>query len=141
MADKIFLDSNIWLYLFLQDETNKYKIAEEYISTNSDNTMFITYQVINEVTNQLLRNNFNETIVKENIEYMYRICTIHNFSKEIVMLASSLREKYAFSFWDSMIVAGALNSGCGTLATEDMHDGLKIENMITKNIFKVRHTF
>jgi predicted nucleic acid-binding protein len=136
MADKVFVDSNIWLYLFLQDKTDKYKIAEEFISKNADNLMFISYQVINEVTNQLVRNKFSEEVIKENIEYMYKICTIHNFSKEILLSASSLREKYSISFWDSIIIASALNSGCNTLATEDMHDGLKIGNMVVKNIFK-----
>jgi predicted nucleic acid-binding protein len=136
MADKVFIDSNIWLYLFLKDETDKYKIAEEFISKNAENPMFITYQVINEVTNQLVRNNFNEEIIKENIEYMYKICTIHNFSKEVLLSASTLREKYKFSFWDSIIVASALSSGCNMLATEDMHDGLKIENMMIRNIFR-----
>ena len=136
MTDKIFLDSNIWLYLFLKDELNKYKIVEKYILENSDTPMFISYQVINEVTNQLLRKDFSETIIKENIEYLYKICTIHNYSKDIILLASSLREKYSFSFWDSMIVASAINCGCSTLASEDMHDGLKIDNMIIRNIFE-----
>jgi len=86
----------------LQDETDKYRIAEEFISKNADSP-------------------------------------IHNFSKEILLSASSLREKYSISFWDSIIIASALNSGCSTLATEDMHDGLKIGNMVVKNIF--RQTF
>jgi predicted nucleic acid-binding protein len=136
MADKIFIDSNIWLYLFLQDDSNKYKVAEQYILENKNSLMFISYQVINEVTNQLIRNNFNEIIIRKSIDYLYKICTIHNFSRDILFLASSLREKYSFSFWDSMIVSGALNCGCTILASEDMQDGLKIGNMTIKNIFK-----
>jgi len=136
MVDKIFIDSNIWLYLFLQDEYNKFEIAKKYITENAENSMSISYQVINEVTNQLLRKKFDETIIKRNIEYLFKICTIHNYSKEIVLLAFSLRGRYSFSFWDSMIVASALDSGCNILASEDMHDGLKIDNMIIHNIFK-----
>ena len=136
MADRIFLDSNIWLYLFLRDEANKYKIAEKYLIENSDSPLFISYQVINEVTNQLKRKDFSETIIRNNIEYLFKICTIHNYSKEIVLQASSLREKYLFSFWDSMIVASAVNCGCNILASEDMHDGLKIDQMVINNIFK-----
>jgi predicted nucleic acid-binding protein len=136
MIDKIFIDSNIWLYLFLQDNSNKYKIVEKYISENDNSLMFISYQVINEVTNQLVRNNFNETIIKKNIDCLYKICTIHNFSKDELFLASSLREKYLFSFWDSMIVSSALTCGCTILASEDMQDGLKIDNMSIQNIFK-----
>ena len=136
MADKVFIDSNIWLYLFLQDESNKYKIVENYIMENSDNPIFISYQVINEVTNQLIRKGFSETIIKKNIEYLYKICTIHNYSKEIILLASSLREKHSFSFWDSMIVASAINCGCNILASEDMHNGLRIDNMVIVDVFK-----
>jgi predicted nucleic acid-binding protein len=136
MADKIFIDSNIWLYLFLQDESKKFKVSEQYILENINSPIFISYQVINEVTNQLLRNNFNETVIKKNIEYLYKICTIQNFSKEIILSASSLREKHSFSFWDSMIVSSALNSGSSILASEDMQNGLKINNMTIVNIFK-----
>jgi len=136
MADKVFIDSNIWLYLFLQDETNKSKIAEEYISKNANNSIHISYQVINEVSNQLVRNDFKEDIIRESIEYMFKICTVCNFSKEIILSASSLREKYSFSYWDSIIIASAASSGCDILATEDMSDELKIGRMVIKNIFK-----
>ena len=57
-------------------------------------------------------------------------------SHEILVYASILREKYSFSFWDSMIVATSLNCGCNVLASEDMHAGLKIDNMTILNIFK-----
>jgi predicted nucleic acid-binding protein len=52
------------------------------------------------------------------------------------MLSFALREKYSLSFWDSIIVASALHSNCTVLASEDMQDGLKIDNMIIDNIFK-----
>jgi predicted nucleic acid-binding protein len=51
------------------------------------------------------------------------------------MLAFTLRGKYSLSFWDSIIIASALNSNCNILASEDMQDGLKIDNMIINNIF------
>jgi predicted nucleic acid-binding protein len=44
------------------------------------------------------------------------------------MVAFDLREKYSLSFWDSIIVASALNSNCNILASEDMQDGLRIKN-------------
>jgi len=136
MTDKIFIDTNIWLYLFLQDSSCKYKIVEKYFYENDKSLMFISYQVINEVTNQLVRNSFNESVIRENIDYLYKICIIHNFSKDTLFLASSLRERYSFSFWDSMVVSSAINCGCSILASEDMQDGLKINNMIIRNIFR-----
>jgi len=136
MIDKIFVDSNIWLYIFLKDDKKKFEITEKYFEQNNSNSTFIiSYQIINEVSNVMLKRKFTETEIRGAINFMYNIRTIHNFSKEIIMLASTLREKYTFSFWDSLIAANALNAGCNILATEDMHNGLKIENMTIKNIF------
>jgi predicted nucleic acid-binding protein len=137
MTDKIFIDSNIWCYLFIKDEHEKYKIAEKFISDRAGDSIFvISYQVINEVTNKLIQKNLDSEIIKENVHYMYKICTIQDFSKDIIMLSFVLREKYSLSFWDSIIVASALHSNCTVLASEDMHDGLKIDNMIINNIFR-----
>jgi len=136
MTDRIFIDSNIWCYLFFKDENEKYQIAEKFISDYADNSIFvITYQVINEVTNQLIKKKFSEEKIKENFQYMYEICTIQDFSKDIIMSASSLRQKYSLSFWDSIIVSSAIISNCSILASEDMQNGLKIKNTIIKNIF------
>jgi predicted nucleic acid-binding protein len=136
MTDRIFIDSNIWCYLFINDEHEKYKIAEEFISSKTNNSIFvISYQVINEVTNKLIQKKLKEDTIKENLQYMYKICTIQNFSKDIIMLAFTLREKYSLSFWDSIIVASAMNSNCNILASEDMQDGLRINNMVINNIF------
>jgi predicted nucleic acid-binding protein len=34
-TDKIFVDTNVWVYLYLHDDEEKYKIAEEYLSGNN----------------------------------------------------------------------------------------------------------
>ena len=42
----------------------------------------------------------------------------------------ALAERYNFSVYDAMIVAAALRAGCTTLWTEDMHDGLVVEDRL-----------
>jgi len=137
MQNKIFIDSNIWLYLFLQDDNEKYKTTEEYLLRNNLNSTFIiTYQVINEVANILLKNNFTEAKIRENIEYLFKVCTLQELSKEILLIASSVREKHSISFWDSIIIGSALFAKCDILVSEDMQDGLLIDNqLLIKNIF------
>jgi predicted nucleic acid-binding protein len=44
--------------------------------------------------------------------------------------ASVLREQYAFSFWDSLIVSSALQADAVILYSEDMQDGLVVENRV-----------
>jgi predicted nucleic acid-binding protein len=137
MTDKIFIDTNVWVYLYLHDDKEKYKIAEEYLLKNNPNAVFIiTWQIINELSNTLLRYKYNESEIRKYIEQLCKTCTIQDFTKEIVLTAASLREKYSFSFWDSIIVGSALFSECNLLISEDMQNGLTVdEKLIIKNIF------
>jgi predicted nucleic acid-binding protein len=137
MTDKVFVDTNVWVYLYLHDDEEKYKIAEEYLLENNPNVVFIiTWQIINEVSNTLLRYQHAESEIRKYIEQLCKVCMIQNFTKEIVLTASFLREKYSFSFWDSTIVGSALFSECNTLISEDMQHGLNVEEkLLIKNIF------
>jgi predicted nucleic acid-binding protein len=54
--------------------------------------------------------------------------------ESILLEASQLRQEYALSFWDSMIVACALAADAQILYSEDMQDGLMIrETLEIKN--------
>ena len=136
MTDKVFIDSNIWVYLFSDDKNHKAKVAKKFIADNSISSVFVTScQVVNEVCNVLKRYGLAEERIRVVIENMTNICLMQDLSKEICLLASTLREKYSFSFWDSIIVATAKTAGCGLLISEDMHDGLAMDRLRIKNIF------
>jgi predicted nucleic acid-binding protein len=54
----------------------------------------------------------------------------------ILLDGSQLRQEYALSFWDSMVVACALAADAQILYSEDMQDGLIIrETLEIKNPF------
>jgi predicted nucleic acid-binding protein len=47
-----------------------------------------------------------------------------------------LKERYGYSFWDSLILAAAMESGCENLYSEDMQHGRIIEgSLIIQNPF------
>jgi len=58
---------------------------------------------------------------------------------DTVEKALQLKEHYGFGYYDSLIVASALGSGCKYLFSEDMSDGqvidnnLEIVNVFTRN--------
>jgi len=136
MTDKLFIDSNVWIYLFTNEDNNKCKIAEHFIQENSFNNILVTsYQVINEVTNVLKRKKYIESKIRFIIEGISNICVIQDYSKVILLLASELREKHHFSLWDSLIVSCASISGCRFLISEDMQNEMKIRKLTIKNIF------
>ena len=136
MIDKVFVDSNVWVYLFSDDSSHKSKIAEEFIINTTIKSAFVTScQVVNEVCNVLKRHGLAEDKIRTVIDSITNICLIQDISKEVCLLASTLRERYSLSFWDSIIVATAKTAGCGLLVSEDMHDGLAVDKLRIRNIF------
>lgn len=48
----------------------------------------------------------------------------------------ALKKRYGYSYWDSLILASALESECSVVYSEDMQDGQSIEQTLTiKNPF------
>jgi len=128
MKDSIFLDSNIFLYAFSTKDLTKQKTASLLVLK----PLTISTQVINEVSNNLLKKlQFSNDDIAVFVEDCYIRYSIIGFTKNIFTKASELREKYNFSYYDSLIVSSALLSHCTTLYSEDMHDGLVVENHLT----------
>jgi predicted nucleic acid-binding protein len=58
-------------------------------------------------------------------------CDVHVVTAETVVLALRLGERYHHSYFDSLILAAALECGCDMLASEDMQNGLVVESTLT----------
>lgn len=70
----------------------------------------ISAQVLNEVGFNLLRKlSFTEENTISFLSSLADLYKVIPINKEIHILASSLRQKYKFSYWDSLIVAAALD--------------------------------
>ena len=55
---------------------------------------------------------------------------IEALTEETYDLGRQLAARYGLSVYDAMIVASALLAGADTLYSEDMHDGLLVENCL-----------
>jgi predicted nucleic acid-binding protein len=129
-AGGCFIDTNIWLYAFtVGNELEKTARAKRLIETRS--AVFVSTQVINEVCVNLIKKaHFSEPQVQQLIESFYAKYVVIEFSKSLLLKASTLREQHAFSFWDSLIVASALATNAMVLYSEDLQDRLVVENRL-----------
>ncbi len=128
MKDSFFVDSNIFLYAFCDKDLDKQIIASKIIQDDS----VISTQVINEVSNNLLKKlMFSNNEIENFIKSCYLRYTIMNFSQEVFILASNVREKYAISYYDSLIVATALTAEVKFLYSEDMQHNQIINKQLT----------
>ncbi len=131
-ADRVFLDSNIWLYAFMQgSEIGRRDVAADLISRKTQ-TIIVSHQVINEVcVNLLKKGGASEKLVKGLIhDFFCRYAPVGN-DEACLMRASDLRGSLSLAYWDSLIVASALENRCSILYTEDMQHGQVIDQLLT----------
>ena len=85
MIEKIFVDSNVWIYLFTSDEVRKNSVARSFIAENTLNhyILVISYQVLNEIAAVLkIKKKFGEEKIQFVIETMLDLCIVQDFTKK-----------------------------------------------------------
>lgn len=129
MRDKIFIDTNVLVYLSSTNEQKK-EIAKKLIYSKQGAS--ISTQVLSEFSNVVYRKKlFSSKKLIEFINIFSKIFEIEIITAVTVMNAIKIKEKYQFSLWDSMIISSALETGCNALFTEDMQNNQLIENKLT----------
>lgn len=136
MKDSVFIDTNIILYSYSQTEIEKAKIANKLIFDAQ--TCIVSNQVINETINILykkykLQSEQIEDVILE-LDNSFEICS---FSIKTQVKALRIKEKYKYQYYDSLIIATAIERGCSILYSEDMQHNQNIENkLVIINPFK-----
>ncbi len=128
MNKLLAVDTNIVVYL--QDTLNlpKREVAVDILFQKPK----IPSQVISEylnVTRKLL------PLTKESLlaqtARLFQHCEIMNTTTSTLQLASELVKTYRFQLFDAVIVAASLEGKCDVLYSEDMQDGLMVNNALT----------
>jgi len=131
-AERIFIDSNVMIYAYFKQDEKKQRVSKQLIAQNA----VISTQVLQEMTNTLHRKmKVDYSIVRSILQECLQNCDINTNTSDTVFLALDIAKRYSFSFYDSLIIAAALESKCTTLYSEDMHDNQRIENLTIKNPF------
>ncbi|GHU79371.1 DNA-binding protein [Clostridia bacterium] len=133
-AVKAFLDTNIFVYLYTDSDADKCQQALDAISRCSRT---VSTQVLNEFSSVCIRKmKLPVATVKAAVSEICATCALDTVDEDTVMEALGLHEKYGYSYYDCLILASALSSGCEVVFSEDMADGQVIEGSLTiKNIF------
>lgn len=131
VCDKVFVDSNIWLYALLRD-VNEPRYEQALMLLEDSDNLVMSTQVINEVFANLRR---KVAITEANLKMLLADWTadytLVPLMPEQISLACDLRNHYKLSYWDSLMIASALDAGCHKIYSEDMQHGLVLENRLT----------
>lgn len=138
MNVKAFFDTNILVYAFDQYDPTKNTIAKQLIRTyGADGNLVLSTQVLQEfyvvvtkAKKSILTKREAEEVVNDLAEF-----PLVQVDRVIISQAIKRHQSGYLSFWDSLIVEAALQSGCSKLLSEDMHDGLVIDSLVICNPF------
>jgi predicted nucleic acid-binding protein len=137
MSDaRAFIDTNVIIYLYSQADEQKrnraYSVLKQYDRQ-------ISTQVLNEFSHICTKKlKFTERTVQSLIRQICLYCDVAYIYEDTIEKALSIYEKYGYAYYDSLIIASALEHDCRYLLSEDMADGQVVAGRLTiKNIFAI----
>ncbi len=139
MSDRYFLDTNIFVYSLDPVEPRKASRAEALVTRGVTSGLgVISYQVVQEFMNVSLRQ-FRTTMTVAELElYFFRILLPMMrvpSSTELFLEALRLRTANQIAWYDSLIVAAAIQGGCEILYSEDLQHGRRFGDLVIQNPF------
>jgi len=137
--DKIFVDTNIFVYGHDVDAGQKHQIAQGLLfDLWNDRTGILSVQVLQEFYVTATRKLIHPLPAKEvrNIIRNYLNWHVEINDPSSILSASQIEEKYNISFWDALIVAAAAKAHASKIFTEDLQSGQLIEGVLIENPFK-----
>ncbi len=137
MSVDSFIDSNVFVYLFDMTDADKRRRAEtliEHALEQGDGC--ISYQVVQETINVVTRKLSATTddakrLLDRVLAPLWKVTPTPTLYRR----GLDIQSRYQFSFYDSLIVAAALEAGCKTLYSEDLQHGQRIEQLTIRNPF------
>lgn len=133
-----FIDSNVLVYLFDETDSRKYAVAERLVRDGLDGKAAISYQVVQETLNVLTRKLPNAATPEHAraflagvLEPLWRVMP----SPGLFRRGLEISERYGYSFYNSMIIAAALQAGSSRLYSEDLQHTQRIEGLTILNPF------
>ena len=137
MSADDFLDTNVLVYSVDARFPEKMERALELVGNSLTNgSGCISYQVVQETLNVLtgkvgMSNDGIRRLLNEILLPLWQV----NPTAALYQEAITLRGRYGFSFYDSLIVAAALEAGCTRLYSEDLQHGQQIQRLTILNPF------
>ncbi len=138
MSDLVFVDTNLLVYSRDAGVPEKQARADGILRELwSSRRGRVSFQVLHEyyvTVTRKLRPGLPRTEAREDVEALLAWHPVVP-SAETLHRAWGVEDRWGLSWWDSLIVASALETGCRRLLSEDLQDGLEIESLQIENPF------
>ena len=134
---KVFFDSNILVYFIDERDSEKQLKARELIeAATSNQTGIVSTQSLQEVYNVATKKlNCPKNKAKQLIKMFSETLPVTQVTIPLILKAIDISIKTEYSFWDSLILSAAKDSGCIIVYSEDMQNGHIVDGMKILNPF------
>lgn len=130
MTAPVFIDSNIWVYYYATTSDSKAERARALIGENFM-SLIISTQTLGELYYVLTRKRIvSQPDARQIIANLVSEFAVVAIQSSHVSRAVEINGRYGYSYWDSLIIATALQSECGILYSEDMQHDQMIEHRL-----------
>lgn len=139
MSARFFLDTNIFVYSFDPTAPAKVRRATELIrQAIATQKGVVSYQVVQEFFNVALRRFVPAMTLTEAELYLsttFRPLLAVHSSQALYGEALRMQGKHKLSWYDSLIVAAAVEAECGILYSEDLQNNQRFGALTVENPF------
>jgi predicted nucleic acid-binding protein len=90
----------------------------------------ISAQILSEYCSAMLKNRAPDALIQHNIESMIARCRVLPIDLATIRRAHDIKLRCRFSYWDSLVVAAALQGDCPILYSEDLQHGQVIDGSL-----------
>jgi predicted nucleic acid-binding protein len=138
MRDRIFLDTNVLVYLYDNDAPEKQSRSRSILEQGRERSrLVISTQVLQEFYVTATKKLSRALSDGEILQAMRRLQGFPTVQIDVSMIfnAIELGRRYQISFWDALVTQAALAAGCNRLLTEDLQHGLRIGALTVENPF------
>ena len=132
-----FLDTNVFLYAFLNQNVSKKKVAVKIIADAiKSKDGCVSLQVVNEFCNVMVKKSGKPLLeILEAIKLFQHLPMIDS-SLVLTQRALKIKDLYGIQFYDSLMLAVAESANCNEILTEDLNDGQVYGAVKAANPFK-----
>jgi predicted nucleic acid-binding protein len=133
MSGDVFLDTNVCIYA-LNDQGENTSTAKGILARGG----VISVQVLNEYTavaRRTLKLDW-DAIERDLHKLIHLVDDILPLSLSANVRARDIAERHNLQFYDSLLLASALEAGCARFVSEDMQDGFVVDGLRVENPFR-----
>ena len=135
MTTRWFVDTNVAVYLFDDDEPVKQRVARDLVDSDDAGRLVISTQVLGEfyvTTTRKLHLDLGTVHAA-----MAALSQFPVVATDLALVRAGVdtAERHQISYWDALIIEAAVVSGCDRVLTEDLAPGSTLRRIEIVNPF------